>query len=436
MSRVYISFLGTNDYLPCTYFHHEKELKNIRFVQEATLHLFCKEWDNNDRILIFATDGSYKSNWLDDGHKDRKSGEIKKCNGLKTCIEKSKLQAEVQRIRIPDGQSEQEIWDIFQIVYDQLKSDDEVIFDITHAFRSIPILAIVILNYAKVMKHIVIEGIYYGAFEALGSIHEADALPLQKRRVPILDLTSLDQLMEWSIAIDRFTGSGDAGLISRLADRSVKNLLAVSNGQDKTAANVRYIAKNLSDFSKAMSTCRGRDISVITGKLKKNVNSFETTEIVRPFKPVFERIKKQFDKFNGNPVMDGIQAAKWCAEHNLIQQGYTILQETLITYFVTESGENEEDRKNREIASQAIAIYLKKIDKDKWEKPALDNRYMTQKFLKVYDSKQKLIKIFRNLSNDRNDLNHAGQNDSPMKPDRFSEKIKAYITDLENIIML
>ena len=56
------------------------------------------------------------------------------------------MQAEVQRIFIPKGQSEQEIWEIFQIVYDRLKSGDEVIFDITHAFRSIPMLAITIFS--------------------------------------------------------------------------------------------------------------------------------------------------------------------------------------------------------------------------------------------------------------------------------------------------
>ena len=436
MSRVYISFLGTNDYLPCTYFHDEKELQNIRFVQEATLHFFCNECDINDRILIFATNESYQANWLDNGHKDRKTGDTKKCNGLKYCIEKSQLQAEVQKISIPKGQSEQEIWEIFQIVYDQLKPGDEVIFDITHAFRSIPMLAIVILNYAKTMKNVTLSGIYYGAFEVLGSYYDAEKLSPEKRRAPILDLTAFDQLMEWSIAIDRFTISGDAELVSKLANQSVKKPLAISKGQDNEAANVRDIAKNLSAFSKTMATCRGRDISAIAGKLKKNINLLETIEIVRPFKPVFERIKEQFDKFQGNPVLDGIQAAKWCIEHNLIQQGYTILQETLISYFVIKTGKNEEDKKYREIASQATAIYLKKIDKDKWKKLAADNCQITQRFLDLYGGEEELIKIFRNLSRDRNDLNHAGYNDSPMKPDNFRKKIEKYIEGIKNIIML
>ncbi len=435
MARVYISFLGTNDYLTCTYFYKDNEMQNLRFVQEATLNFFCSQWTSEDRILIFATGDTYEKNWLNNGHKDRNTGKIKNCMGLKGCIESLDLPLLVQRVPIPEGKSEPEIWEIFQIVYDQLKSDDEVIFDITHAFRSIPMLTIVILNYAKIMKNVTLSGIYYGAFEVLGSYHEAEKLPLEKRRAPILDLTPFDQLMEWSIAIDRFMGSGDAGLVSRLANRSVKMTLSATKGQDKAAIAVREIANNLSDFSKTMATCRGRDISDIAGKLKANLNRFETIEIVRPFKPVLDRIKVQFDKFQSSPVLDGIQAAKWCLEHNLIQQGYTILQETLISCFVLEIGQNEENKKCREIASQAATIYHYNLDKTKWKKAAADNEKITQKFLSFYQNQQKLVNLFRNLSSDRNDLNHAGHNDAPMKPHKFSEKLLGYIEKAENIIM-
>ena len=72
MARVYISFLGTNDYLTCTYFYKDNEMQNVRFVQEATLNFFCSQWTSEDRILIFATGDAYEKNWLDNGHKDRK----------------------------------------------------------------------------------------------------------------------------------------------------------------------------------------------------------------------------------------------------------------------------------------------------------------------------------------------------------------------------
>lgn len=37
---------------------------------------------------------------------------------------------------------------------------DEIIFDITHSFRSIPMLAITIMNYAKVLKNCKLKEVY------------------------------------------------------------------------------------------------------------------------------------------------------------------------------------------------------------------------------------------------------------------------------------
>ena len=313
MARIYISFLGTNDYLPCTYYAGDKEINDVRFVQEATLGLNCQNWTNDDRIVIFTTDEAIRKNWQDNGH-------AMPCAGLENCIKKLSINAPAEPVLIPAGKSENEIWDIFRIVYNTLNRNNRVVFDITHAFRSIPMLAIVILNYAKVMKNIVIDGIYYGAFEVLGSISEAKSIQQEERRVPILDLTSFDRLMEWSVAVDRFAGAGDAELVSKLADQSVKQLLSDSKGQDQAADTIRKIAKHLYDFSKAMATCRGRSISAITDKLKKHVNKFEALETVQPFKPIFKRIKNQIDEFSGDTVHDGIQAANWCLDHNLFSK--------------------------------------------------------------------------------------------------------------------
>lgn len=54
MARVYLSFLGTNDYLACTYYTGDREVENVRFVQEATLGLYCRKWTPDDRIIIFT----------------------------------------------------------------------------------------------------------------------------------------------------------------------------------------------------------------------------------------------------------------------------------------------------------------------------------------------------------------------------------------------
>ena len=131
-------------------------------------------------------------------------------------------------------------------------------------------LAVVILNYARVLKDVRLRGIYYGAFEALGKLQAVKRMRLKDRAAAILDLTPLVLLMEWAIAVDRFVNSGDAALVSELAGQSVRPFLAASKGQDQVAKTISTIAKKLREFTMATTTCRGQEIGEITKELKNN----------------------------------------------------------------------------------------------------------------------------------------------------------------------
>ena len=72
--KVFISFLGTNNYVQCRYDINGVVSVPVRFVQEALIEHWCKEWTEQDRILIFCTskettgeNGSKEMNWLDNG---------------------------------------------------------------------------------------------------------------------------------------------------------------------------------------------------------------------------------------------------------------------------------------------------------------------------------------------------------------------------------
>jgi len=436
MARVFISFLGTNDYLPCTYFKDDKQVLNVRFVQEATLTLFCREWTSDDRILIFTTTESYKKNWLDNGHIDRETDSALDRKGLARCIDDLELLPGIKSVPIPDGKNEDEIWEIFNEIFACLNEGDDLLFDITHAFRSIPMLAMVILNYAKVMRGISLIGIYYGAFEVLGSQYETPAIPLENRLVPVFDLTVYDVLLDWAIAIDRFLGTGDAVPVCRLANKAVRPILKSTNGSDDTAVSIRRIAAGLEKFSKAVSTCRGREISNRITFLKKEIMKCDNLSKIQPFRPIFERIKEQIDRFNGNAIPDGIQAAGWCLDHNLIQQGYTILEETIISYFVLKIGEDPEDlgNNNREIATQALHIYNKGLDESKWKTPAKDYPEVTKRFVTFYQAQGSLAKIFNDIADFRNDLNHAGYKANAMNANKFKINLSKLLNTVEQHI--
>ncbi|WP_207679588.1 TM1812 family CRISPR-associated protein [Desulfonema magnum] len=147
--------------------------------------------------------------------------------------------------------------------------------------------------------------------------------------------------------------------------------------------------------------------------------------------------------FGGNLVGDGIHAARWCLEHNLIQQGYTILQETLVSYFVSGIDEKPEDLKDknrevsrkaariRDISTQAVKICRDSLPENKWAKPAADHPEVTRKFLAFYGPRKELLEVFNKLSNYRNDLNHAGYRQNPMKSDSFEKNLAGLIKSIE-----
>jgi CRISPR-associated Csx2 family protein len=431
MNKVFLSFLGATDYIPCTYFRENVgEVNNVRFVQQAMISLFCKHWTKNDRICIFTTNIAETKNWNDNGHVRRYASE---CKGLKSCIEQLSLNADVNNIPIPEGKNENEIWEVFQIIFNSINTNDEVIFDITHAFRSIPMLAIVVLNYAKVLKKINLKEIFYGAFETLENPAEVGNIPLEKRRVPIIELTTFDKLMDWTIGIDRYIETGNAGMLSSLALSGIQPILKATKGKDKSAATIGALSRQLNIFASTIATCRGKKIPEAASDLKRTVERSGKLSLLPPFIPIFERLKQQLQMFSGELVSDGVQAAKWCYKHNMIQQAYTILQETLISHFTAAIGENPMDMKVRKIASQAVTICATSKPENGWMKEAAENKEITHKFLRFFHSKPERVKLMRNLSKDRNDLNHAGYKSNPMSAEKFEKKFSEMLNHVKAI---
>jgi len=181
MAKAFISFLGTSDYSRCRYSLDNQTGDVVKYVQEDIVNRFCRQWASSDQIRIFITDDAKLKNWEDNGHEDRVTKKQKSDRGLGSRFDEMGLNAAVKRYDIPVGNSEAEIWQIFQIVYESLGEGDEIIFDITHSFRSIPMLFMVLIGYARLLKNISVSGIYYGAFEILGHLSVVEKMDERDR---------------------------------------------------------------------------------------------------------------------------------------------------------------------------------------------------------------------------------------------------------------
>ena len=61
--------------------------------------------------------------------------------------------ADLEAIDIAGGRTEMEMWQIFETVIDAVDDGEQVIFDITHGFRSLPFLSFLAAAYLRVIKN-------------------------------------------------------------------------------------------------------------------------------------------------------------------------------------------------------------------------------------------------------------------------------------------
>lgn len=216
--KLFISFLGTNAYKECTYYDKEKEYKPTPFIQVATLEqIGAENWSESDAIRIFVTDKANELNW-DKNIKERKvhDDQIIPYHGLEKELDEMHFKANVQKVPIVDGKDEDEMWQIFQTVFNEIHEKDELYIDLTHAFRYLPMLVLVLSNYAKFLKHITIRHLSYGNWEARDTV---------SNHAPIVDLLSLTLLQDWTTAAADFLENGYAeGLKKAINLNSAKPL--------------------------------------------------------------------------------------------------------------------------------------------------------------------------------------------------------------------
>jgi CRISPR-associated Csx2 family protein len=400
MIKSFISILGTNDYLECRHsFNNLTSDLPVKYVQEDSIKFFCKDFSKQDEIRIFLTNLARQRNWENDGFN-------KPNEGLKSRLNKSGLVCKLNDYSIPDGNSEKEIWEIFEIILNTFHQDEIVIVDITHSFRFLPMLLTTLLNFAKYQKNISVKGIYYAAFESLGPINEVKKKPIEQRVAPIFDLTSLSLLQDWTFASFDFINNANIQKLKQLVKN--ENKLSDSLPDNQKFLSQRVISK-LEELINNVALCRGKELMNFSYyELKENILKLKTIQgLPKPFFFLIDELHRKIQDFNNNLSDLIIVIADWCLRHNYYQQMVTLLQEFSITLVLNECSLDKFDDKFRTIASQSFKISAQNISEESWHSPAKENKEITKKILNSNILKS-LKDSFQSLTELRNDINHAG----------------------------
>ena len=419
--------LGTGYYGACKYVKGGFVSSETRFIQQATLEYLkvCNNWTTKnsdgevvDRIFILLTDGAREKNWNKNitSRTNQKTGQDEPYQSLEQTLIDMNLPCPVETFRIPDGKNEEEMWTIFNTVYEALKPSDELYFDLTHSFRYLPMLVLVLGNYAKFLKGVKVKHISYGNFEARNP---------DTNEAPLMDILPLTMLQDWTFAAADLIQNGNIAKLQELKEANALTPMLRTKGKNNldkriTDESLTNYVDALQAFLLDMKLCLAPNI--LSGS---NVNKIldcheQVTEVyddvIAPIPPIIEKIEQSLQKFETTDIMhpeslrNGYEAAKWCYNHQLYQQAATILDENITTDFCLRLGTDEFVYKQR-TASNAL-LRWGGYREDDWKDASLEDIREKVQAAFFKPAVQEFIKLMRWdvvwIHNDcRNKYNHA-----------------------------
>ncbi|MCR5609478.1 MAG: TIGR02221 family CRISPR-associated protein [Lachnospiraceae bacterium] len=428
-----ISVLGNRLYQPTYY---GAKLKKEEFFQCTLAKKFEKELKNNGRITVLLTTEAKEMNWQNrkfsgneagrsfgDGYVIRE-GDIHE--GLESKLKKIVGDDAVHCITLSDCSDHnlmlKEISDkIIRIIED----GDEVIFDITNGFRSIPLIAVSALRYAKTIKRCKLKGIYYGAFDAI-----------QDGVVPIIDTSLYNDIIDWSFAAEQLKEYGNA---IPMKD-TYEDLHCYSDNYDY-GTSLGKVIKATYILTEAIKTSR---LSDDTEGIEANIrdaywyyrkcyndwsnDGFDYADI--PLKEMLKCANRKFRVlYNKKGYELGLVVARLQMEFKMVNQTYVCLHETMkmyirdillkkfenydnlseLMFMVKKKGEYEEKKRAGEDMYYSDWQYFTEIDRDSQEyysKLKEDRKILAKKvFLKINSD---LAFAKKQVSSKRNNLSHCG----------------------------
>ena len=225
---------------------------------------------------------------------------------------------------IPYGLNREEQIQIFSKLgklFKSLEPNDEVILDVTHSFRSLPLFATSVINYFRSLsKEIKFEKVYYGMLDAMS---EFDNI------APIIDISTTIEMQNWTTAAYSFKEYGKGKLLSDLLDGDDGKIVKTFSD----AVNINYlneIKTKLVNFKKKSDV--GFDNAFANWVVPEVLELFTSR--------LYKSIKRQsFFQF---------ELSLWHTEKENYSSAYIVLVESIITFGCEQKKVNWKEKASRD----------------------------------------------------------------------------------------
>lgn len=305
-----------------------------------------------------------------------------------------------QKIEIPSGRNENELWQIFSSIAEGIMIENtEIIFDITHCFRSIPFFVVLLSKFLCFIKEQTeIRNIFYGFLDK------------QTKESRIVDLAPLLEMLDVIDSLNSLEKYGDLKDFSRLLERKEKIL---RNQFPKSLREIKKVLDRLTDITEMTYIPQLSEIAENLDSLLQDDILFQ--EAGQHFKPLLflkDRLQTLAARFKIKPEWKAqLEIAKWYNENRHPSQALLVLRETIITYVCQKENLDFYDNSTRE-----------RIENDLNESRKAP--------------RNELYKLWDKIAQKRNETAHAlMRRDAQMiKPEKARKKIQDLILESEDIL--
>lgn len=420
-----ISFLGKGQYKEVIYVWKDKQIKTHLF-PEAVAEIFQPE-----EVIVLLTPSAKN-------YRPPKGEQCPECNQAlpepleeetywETLQKRLKNKVKLEEREIPEGKSEEELWEIFDICTQVVEKGDEVILDITHAFRSLPLIVFAAAVYLKRVKGVKIEAILYGAYEAK-----------EEDRVPIFDSTKLIDLFDWMIGVEFLRQRSDAAFLAEQIAET-QNRLWKENQQGERPTKLKKLGEGLKKISQALQLLRPLKVMEFSQELLPLFEqaSDEVKTWAKPFGVVLDEIKREIkelayecdsQKLTGENLRRQLAIIRHYIDKGRYTEGILLTREWIVDLVAYKN--LKEEWLDRDYRTNTIELALNSSLKKKKGEEALVPEWFEQ-----LAESEKLVKLWGQIRDLRNSIAHCGKTKGAQEiPTSIEKQLKEIYSMLEKLL--
>ena len=418
--RKLLSFIGTGRLLETIYLLGEEEY-HTSVIQEA----LCRHY-KPDMVVLFVTTEAKRINL--------------------PAVQAALAPIQPILVDIPDGKCEEEIWEIFSTVTNAVDEGDDIIFDITHGFRSLPFIALLSIAYLKEIKPFTLSGVVYGAFEAGEKISLDNEKSIS--RAPVFDLSRFVTIFDWMAGIRSFLYHADAGKLVQMIKQVSKEEYLQSQGNIGTRG-LTALSGPISQY--ASSVRLARPVEAMKGAFNIQERLGAATDAINEHTPVLIPLLSRVSEIGNFALSEPELLTDLVIEKQrdliqvqldmgLYQQAVTMGREWMVSLLLFAAGAGDQWLKKdaRYEAERSLSGAEKLLSSQSRglssagdeEKPEFLDWILRN------ESWKELAGIWSRTSQLRNELAHCGMNPDSLKVSQLQKQVNKFPGSLDKFYKL